>query len=271
MAFELTLGTMLLVNESVDVPDQARQIREAGYTCVQIHFSDGQATLRDAANVRRTLDASGLDVAAVCCHLARNRSEDFLFTSPDGLQWLLEAAGVCGTQRVVMWSGSTSNDLRGEDRYNATDQALDRLEAEFERFLPAVEAAGITLCLEPFYPHVTGTPERMAQFCGRFESGCVACALDVPNFISPALYDQTNALIPSIIRAVGPHVQLLHFKDIERNAAGALTLPGPGGGILDYPVVMQELQALDRPLVGITEHLKPGELRSAYEFIRGLA
>lgn len=270
MALDLTLGTMLLVRDLQMVPEHARLAQDAGNVCVQLHFDNPEATLDEVREVGRILAGHGLATAAVCCHLARNRAEDFTFTSLDGVHWLIDAAGILESPRLVMWSGSYSNELRGEDPRNFTAEAMDLLETEYRKFVPATASAGLTVCVEPFYPHVTGTPERMAEFCGRFEPGQVACCLDTPNFISHGIYDQTNALIPSIIGTVAPYVELLHFKDIRRDDRGNLGLPGPGDGILDYPVVMAELAKLDRPLVGITEHITPEQYARAHDFIAGL-
>ena len=267
---DITLGTMLQVQDMDYVPEQTKAIREAGYECVQVHFMTADLTLDDAKVVKQALDGEGLFAAAVCCHLAHNKAADFAFTSTEGTKWLIEAAGVCDSPRVVLWSGSNSNNLRGEDIYNFTPAAMDMLEMSFREFVPAAEAAGVQLCIEPFYPHVLGTPRRMRSFCERFPDHTVACAMDVPNFIAHNLYEQMNELIPSIIREVGEYIGIVHFKDIRQNEVGVLTLPGPGGGVLDYPLVIQELRALGRPLVGITEHMPFDEIGEAREFIAGL-
>jgi len=270
MSLDLTLGTMLLVRDPEPVPEAARLAQEAGNVCVQVHFDNPNATLDDVRATGQILADHGLATAAVCCHLARNRAEDFTFTSLDGVHWLIDAAGILQSPRLVMWSGSYSNQLRGEAPDNTNARAMDLLEAEYRKFIPDTAAAGLTVCIEPFYPHVTGTPERMAEFCSRFDTGQVACCLDVPNFISHRLYDQTNALIPSIIGTVAPYIELIHFKDILRDESGSLGLPGPGDGILDYPLVMAELARLERPLVGITEHIRPEDYGRAHDFIAGL-
>ncbi len=261
---------MLLVRDLDVVPEAARLAQAAGNDCVQVHFDNPAATLDDVRATGQILSDHGLACAAVCCHLARNRAEDFTFTSLEGVRWLIDAAGILASPRLVMWSGSYSNELRGEDPRNFSPAAMDLLEAEYRRFVPDTAAAGLTVCVEPFYPHVTGTPERMAEFCGRFDEGTVACCLDAPNFISHALYDQTNALLPSIIRTVAPYIELLHFKDIRRDDRGNLGLPGPGDGILDYPTLMAELARLERPLTGLTEHIQPADYGRAHDFITGL-
>jgi len=270
MSSSFTLGTMCQIATLDSARELAPQIKEAGYACVQTHLNSPDLTHDDVRVIREVLDEHGLPSAAVCCHLAHNREEDFLFTSQEGVQWLVEAGRILGAPRLVMWSGSYTNDFRGEHPDNMTEKGLADLETEFRAFVPDAQAAGIQICIEPFYPHVTGTAEYMAEFCGRFEGGSVACCLDVPNFISPALYDRTNALVPHIVQTVAPHIGMVHFKDIKRDEKGNLGLPGPGDGILDYPTVIAELEKVGGEIVGITEHIKPEQFRSAHDFISGL-
>ncbi|MEW6359420.1 MAG: sugar phosphate isomerase/epimerase family protein [Planctomycetota bacterium] len=270
MATNITLGTMLHIPTAADARRLAPVARDAGYTCVQTFLTSPNMTHKDVEEIRDILDEHGLPSAAVCCHLARNREEDFTFTSIDGVMWLLEAGRILGAPRLVMWSGSFTNDFRGEHPDNMTDKGMDRLETEFRKFVPDAAAAGIQICIEPYYPHVTGTPERMAAFCSRFEDRRVACCLDVPNFISPAIYDRANELIPHIVRTVAPHISIVHLKDIKLDAKGNVALPGPGDGILDYPRLIAELEKLGRPIIGITEHIKPEQFKSAHDFIAGL-
>ena len=51
---------------------------------------------------------------------------------------------------------------------------------------------------------------------------------------------------------------MVHFKDMKLNPTGrSVDLPGPGGGEMNYPLLVSEIRKLNRPLNCIIEHIKP--------------
>ena len=66
-----------------------------------------------------------------------------------------------------------------------------------------------------------------------------------------------------LFRELGDRIHLAHFKDLKLNANGqSVDLPGPGGGEMNYPLLVSEIRKLNRPLPCIMEHIKtePAEL-----------
>ena len=63
-----------------------------------------------------------------------------------------------------------------------------------------------------------------------------------------------------LFRELSDRLHLVHFKDLKLNASGtSVDLPGPGGGEMNYPLLISELCKLSRPLPCIIEHI-PAEL-----------
>ncbi len=61
-----------------------------------------------------------------------------------------------------------------------------------------------------------------------------------------------------LFRELGDRIHLAHFKDAKLNAATqTVELPGPGGGDMDYALLISGIRALNRPLPCIIEHIKP--------------
>jgi hypothetical protein len=51
---------------------------------------------------------------------------------------------------------------------------------------------------------------------------------------------------------------MVHLKDMKLNPTGrSVDLPGPGGGEMNYPLLVSELRKLNRPLDCIIEHINP--------------
>jgi sugar phosphate isomerase/epimerase len=66
-----------------------------------------------------------------------------------------------------------------------------------------------------------------------------------------------------LFRELGERIHLAHFKDLKLNSAGQnVDLPGPGGGVMNYPLLVSEIRKLNRPLPCIIEHIKtePAEM-----------
>jgi len=87
-----------------------------------------------------------------------------------------------------------------------------------------------------------------------FPADRVGLLLDPPNFISPALYPKRDEEIRRMFRELGGRIHLVHLKDMKLNASGqSVDLPGPGGGEMNYPLVISGLRQLDRPITCIID------------------
>jgi sugar phosphate isomerase/epimerase len=64
-------------------------------------------------------------------------------------------------------------------------------------------------------------------------------------------------------RELGERIHMVHLKDMKLNATGqSVDLPGPGGGEMNYPLLISQLRKLNRPLPCIIEHInaEPAEM-----------
>jgi sugar phosphate isomerase/epimerase len=58
--------------------------------------------------------------------------------------------------------------------------------------------------------------------------------------------------------ALCDRIHLVHFKDMSLNPSGrGVDLPRPGGGEMNYPLLVSQLRNLGRPLDCIIEHIEP--------------
>ncbi len=132
-----------------------------------------------------------------------------------------------------------------------------------EVLLPILEPIGGRVAFEPYFPHVLGSVELAKQVFAPFPARRVGLLLDPPNFITPALYPKREEEMRRLFRELGSRIHLAHFKDLKLNAAGtSVDLPGPGGGEMNYPLLVSEIRNLKRPLPCIIEHIQtePAEL-----------
>ena len=82
-----------------------------------------------------------------------------------------------------------------------------------------------------------------------FPADRIGLLLDPPNFISPDLYPRRDEELRRPFRELGDRIQMVHLKDMKLNPTGrSVDLPGPGGGEMNYPLLISEIRKLDRPL-----------------------
>ena len=61
-----------------------------------------------------------------------------------------------------------------------------------------------------------------------------------------------------MFRELGDRIQMVHLKDMKLNPTGrSVDLPGPGGGEMNYPLLISEIRKLGRPVDCIIEHISP--------------
>jgi sugar phosphate isomerase/epimerase len=125
-----------------------------------------------------------------------------------------------------------------------------------EVVLPILEPIDGRVAFEPYFPHVFGTVERAREVLAPFPIQQVGLVLDPPNFITPALYPKRDEEMRRLFRELGDRVHLVHLKDLRLNPADqSVDLPGPGGGEMNYPLLISEIRKLNRPLPCIIEHI----------------
>jgi sugar phosphate isomerase/epimerase len=110
------------------------------------------------------------------------------------------------------------------------EQARDLAVKTFEEVLPAAEARGVTICLEPLTPAETdfvNTAAEAVDIINQIGHPNLRLHLDVKAMCSE---DQP---IPAIIREYAPYMRHFHVNDPN--------LRGPGFGDLDFAPIMAAL------------------------------
>ena len=256
----IRLGMMLQGGSAADLNEKAKAIAAVGFDTVQVTFFF-HPTAEEIKTLARALDNLKLKTVAFGTYFNLFRPDDtgFMRSSRATMKLVAAHAELFDCNQFVTWSASYSPQFRGADPRNHTPEALAHLHRAIrEVLLPVIEPIGGRVAFEPFYPHVVGTLEMAKEVLAPFPANRLGLLVDPPNFISPDLYPQREAELRRLFRELGDRIQIGHFKDMKLNPTGrSVDLPGPGGGQMNYPLLISEIRKLKRPLACIIEHIKP--------------
>ena len=256
----IRLGMMLQGESAADLREKARRIAAVGFQRVQVTFFF-HPTVEELETLSRTLRELKLKTVAFGTYFNLFRPDDtsFMRSSRATMQVVAAHAELFGCKQFVTWSGSYSTQFAGDDPRNHGPEAVTHLHRAIrEVLLPVIEPIGGRVALEPYYPHVVGTLEAATKVFAPFPADQIGLLLDPPNFISPELYAKRDDELRRSFRELGDRIQMVHLKDMKLNPSGRnVDLPGPGGGEMNYPLLISEIRKLNRPLNGIIEHIQP--------------
>jgi sugar phosphate isomerase/epimerase len=256
----IRLGMMLQGDSAADLQEKAKRITAVGFQRVQVTFFF-QPTVDDLKSLSQTLERLKLKTVAFGTYFNLFRPDDtsFMRSSRSTMQLVAAHADLFGCKQFVTWSGSYSEKFAGDDRRNHAPEAITHLHRAIrEVLLPIIEPISGRVAFEPYFPHVVGTLAVAKEVLSPFPADRIGLLLDPPNFISPDLYPKRDDELRRLFRELGDRIQVVHFKDMKLNPTGRnVDLPGPGGGEMNYPLLISEIRKLDRPLDCIIEHIQP--------------
>ncbi|MGI8446758.1 MAG: sugar phosphate isomerase/epimerase family protein [Streptosporangiaceae bacterium] len=242
----------------------AQAVGVAGYGLVQLNLNSfglptipgGQALADlDLAGVRRTFADHGIGIWGVSLTYnmidpdpgrrarATARARAFIERIPElGARF----ATVCTGTRddSDMWRGHPGN---------ADESAWQDLRATLDDLLPAAQAAGIRLGIEPEMANVVSSAaaaRRLLRELGG-DSALAGIVLDPANLVEKSTAPRQRSILADAFDGLAEDIVCLHAKD----AAGQ---PGPGyaaagTGLLDYELIFGLRAALPRPVPVIVQ------------------
>lgn len=186
------------------------------------------------AELRRQAEAAGVKIIGL--HWLLAGTEGFYLTSPDAavrertaqyLVDLAEATRDLGGDLMVFGSPKQRSLLPGVEWAQAFDHAAET----FRRAMPGIDAAGVSLCMEPLGPSET-------DFINTADEGVrLMEAVGHPGFVlhlDVKAMSSESAPIPEIIRRHAPKTGHFHANDPNRR--------GPGFGDVDFVPIFEALK-----------------------------
>jgi len=261
----LRLGMMLQGGSAAELREKAKTIAAAGFDAVQVTFFF-EPTAAELESLARALEALKLKTVAFGTYFNLFRPDDtgFMGSSRSAMKVVAANAGRFDCKQFVTWSASYAPKFDGADPRNHSPEAVAQLHRAIrEVVLPLLEPINGRVAFEPYFPHVLGTVALAKEVLAPFPAERVGLLLDPPNFITAELYPSREAELRRLFGELGGRVHLAHLKDMKLNPSGqSVDLPGPGGGEMNYPLLVSEIRKLHRPVPCIIEHIpaEPAEL-----------
>jgi sugar phosphate isomerase/epimerase len=256
----IRLGMMLQGGSAAELGQKAEAIAAVGFQRVQVTFFF-HPTADELKTLSQVLNRLKLKTVAFGTYFNLFRPDDtaFMHSSRQTMKLVAAHAELFDCKQFVTWSASYSRQFGGDDPRNHAPEAVAHLHrAVREILLPIIEPIGGRVAFEPYFPHVLGTVEMAKEIFAPFSADRIGLLLDPPNFISPALYPRREEELRRTFRELGDRIQMIHLKDMKLNPTGrSVDLPGPGGGEMNYPLLISEIRKLHRPINCIIEHIKP--------------
>ena len=255
----IRLGMMLQGGSAAYLQEKAKNIASAGFERVQVTFFF-HPTADELKTLSQILNRLKLKTVAFGTYFNLFRPDDtaFMHSSRQTMKLVAAHAELFDCKQFVTWSASYSPQFGGDDPRNHAPEAVAHLHRTVrEILLPIIEPIGGRVAFEPYFPHVLGTVEAAKEIFAPFSGDRIGLLLDPPNFISADLYPRREQELRLAFRELGDRIQMVHLKDLKLNPTGrSVDLPGPGGGEMNYPLLIAQIRKLHRPINCIIEHIK---------------
>jgi len=154
-----------------------------------------------------------------------------------------------------------------ESPENEGEPAYQACRAAFERWAGVARKTGAVVSIEAYWRNVVGTAPRAERLL-RDVPG-LKLVMDPCNYYRKEDLANMDAILEDMFKRLGPNIVLAHAKDVKAAADNGTDLPAAGMGVLDYPLFLRLLAALDRELYVIIEHLTLEDVPRARDYVLG--
>ncbi|MCC5830492.1 MAG: sugar phosphate isomerase/epimerase [Phycisphaeraceae bacterium] len=187
----------------------------------------------------------------------------------------LDVAERAGVPCCVTIPGSRGEKWNGPHADNYSRATFDLIVQTCRQIIDAVKPKRTAFCLEMMGWGIPDSAETYLELIDAIDRQAFGVHFDPVNLIhSPRRYFDNANLIRHTVRLLAPHIRSVHAKDVllHGNHLVHLDEVRPGLGILDYGVLLRELEAVNPELPLIMEHLPNAEeYLKAATYIREVA
>jgi sugar phosphate isomerase/epimerase len=278
--------------------EQARRIRALGFNTVQldlafkdIDFSTPESiTLEKARRVRETFRDHDLPICTLSGYT------NIVHPDPEArraklamLSAIIRHARDFGTAYVISETGTYAieSDWVSHPR-NKTEEGFAECREVIAQLAQTAYDHGAVFLLETYVNNVVGSVEETVRMFAEVDHPGLGLLMDPTNYFEDHNIDRMGAVLKQIFDTLSDRVRIAHAKDVKRSESasekhadidaseahsfrgvGAIELPAPGLGSLDYDDYLLRLSRKHPNIPLVIEHLDESDVPRAKRFIDG--
>ena len=277
--------------------EQAEKIRALGFNAVQldlafkdIDFSTPESiTLEKAKRVRETFRDYNLPICCVSGYT------NIVHPDPakrklklDYLKTVIRNARLFGSPYVISETGTFNpeSDWVSHPR-NKTEEAFQECKGIIKDLAQIAYDHGAVFLLETYVNNVVGSVEETVRMFAEVDHPGLGLLMDPTNYFESHNIGRMDAVLNQIFDTLSDKIRIAHAKDVKRSAGdtaekhaemdaseahtfrgvGAIELPAPGLGDLNYDLYLQRLSRKHPNIPIVIEHLEEADVPRAKRFL----
>jgi len=179
---------------------------------------------------------------------------------------LIERARDLGTNFVTLCTGTRdAENMWQAHPDNDSPEAWREMIATLEKLIPAAEAHGVTLGIEPEKANVVNSALKARRLLDQLQTENLKIVIDGANLFKPDDLTNMSNVLTEAFDLLGPDIAMAHAKDITVDRT--IKQQAAGTGQLDWKTYFQCLQqsGYDGPIV--LHNLAPSQVDQSIRFV----
>lgn len=279
--------------------ETAKKIRALGFNTVQLDliFSDidlstGKIDKQTCARIRDTFRRHNLPVSCISSYTNLTHPDPAARKiNLDRLRTIIRHARDLGSPYVPSETGTyhPTSDWLPHPK-NKTAQGYEECRAVIQEMVDLARAHDVVFVLEPYVNNVIGSVDETLRIFADIDDPHLGLAMDPTNYFEDHNIDDMDGTLNRIFDALSSKITFAHAKDVKRadsaesndgvkmsavtvteghalRGVGAIDLPPPGLGVLNYDLYLRRLAQHHSNLPIIIEHLEEEDIPRAKRFL----
>jgi sugar phosphate isomerase/epimerase len=277
--------------------EQAEKIRALGFNTVQldlafkdIDFSTPESiTLEKAKRVRETFRDYNLPICCVSGYTNIVHPDPAKRKSKlNYLKTVIRSARQFGSPYVISETGTFNpeSDWVSHPK-NKTEEAFQECKGIIKDLAQIAYDHGAVFLLETYVNNVVGSVEETVRMFAEVDHAGLGLLMDPTNYFESHNIGRMDAVLNQIFDTLSDKIRIAHAKDVKRSSGdaaekhaemdaseahtfrgvGAIELPAPGLGDLNYDLYLQRLSRKHPNIPIVIEHLEEADVPRAKRFL----
>lgn len=281
-----------------DIDETIRRIKKDGFSCVQldVSFKDCDAAkeylTKEKANlIRDKFRDANLPIVAISAYTNLiHHDPEKKKANLDYMKMIMERALDLGCPYVASETGTKN--LESDwvwDEANETELAYEETAEAIAEIVKFGKEVGATYIVENYVNNVIGSIEQLQRLFSDINMPNLKLICDPTNYFTEELMHDIDGQLQRIFHALSDKMVIAHAKDIKFaedfgvkqadidadeshvfRGSGAVELPAPGLGCLNYELYLKLLAKYHPNIPLIIEHLDEGDIPRAKKFVDGV-